>query len=182
MFFEDLVNGGGVPALEKMLAFTQARQRMLAENVANVDTPGYQAKQLDARAFQLALRQALDAQRSAGRPSAQAGLMPFAGAGSATTPRGDPGASASGGAGGGRADPPSFALKGTDEFRLDSAGRLVVTPSLEPADNVLFHDRTNARIERQMAQMSENAMMHQAVTELLRTRFENLLKAIRGRA
>ncbi len=143
MYFPDLVNRETVPALEKMLAFTEARQRMLAENVANVDTPGYRTKHLDAVAFQKALRRALDA-------------------------RGRTGAAA-------------FELKGTDEFRQDADGRLVVTPSEEPAENVLFQDGTNVRIERQMAMMAENAMMHQAATELLRTRFEGLLKAIRGR-
>ena len=60
MFFGDVVNRGVMPALDKMLAFTQARQRMLAENVANVDNPHYRTKQLDARAFQNALREALD--------------------------------------------------------------------------------------------------------------------------
>lgn len=144
MFFQDLVNGNGIPALEKMLAFTQARQRMLAENIANVDTPRYRVKQLDTAQFQRALRSAVDARKAAG-PSA------------------------------------ALALKGTDEFRLDADGRLQVTPSLEPAENVLFHDGTNVRIERQMAMMAENAMMHQTATELLRTKVESLLKAIRGR-
>ncbi|HOB74202.1 MAG TPA: flagellar basal body rod protein FlgB [Phycisphaerae bacterium] len=143
MEFSDLVNREAIPALEKMLAFTQARQRMLTENIANVDTPGYRTKHLDVGAFQRALRSALESNRQTGGAS--------------------------------------FELKGTDEFRLDSAGRLEVRPSEEPAENVLFHDGTNVRIERQMAMMAENAMMHQAATELLRTKFEGLLKAIRGR-
>ena len=41
MFFEGLVNRGSLPAMEKMLAFTEARHRVLTENIANVDTPGY---------------------------------------------------------------------------------------------------------------------------------------------
>jgi len=129
--------------MEKMLAFTQARHRMLSENVANVDTPGYKTRHLDAQAFQRALREALN----------------------------------------GRAETRSaqFRIADTDQFRQDGEGRLVVTPTVEPAENILFHDRTNMRIEKQMAMMAENAMMHQAVTELLRARFEVLLKAIRGR-
>ena len=55
-----------------------------------------------------------------------------------------------------------------------------MTPSEEPAENVLFHDDTNARVERQMAMMAENTMMHQLASELLRERFDGLLKAIRG--
>lgn len=143
MYFLDLANSESIPALEKMLAFTQARQQMLAENVANVDTPGYHTRQMDAQGFQRKLREAINRQRATG---------------SAALP-----------------------LESTEEFRLDAAGHLEVSPAEEPAENVLFHDQTNARIERQMALMAENAMMHQAMTELLRNRFEGMLKAIRGR-
>lgn len=45
----------------KMLAFNESRLRMLAENVANIHTPGYRAKQLDTKAFQRSLREALNA-------------------------------------------------------------------------------------------------------------------------
>ena len=143
MFFGDVLNKGSVPAMEKMLAFTQARQRMLAENIANIDTPYYQTKQLDARAFQGALREALTEQQRTGSSA--------------------------------------FRIRGSDEFEQDPSGRLVVTPTVEPAENLLFHDQTNARIERQMALVAENAMMHQTVTELLNGRFKSLLEAIRGR-
>jgi len=60
-FLESLANRGATPALEKMLAFSEARLAMIAENVANVHTVGYRTKQLDAGAFQRALREALDA-------------------------------------------------------------------------------------------------------------------------
>jgi flagellar basal-body rod protein FlgB len=144
MYFPDLVNREGLPALEKMLAFTQARQRMLAENIANVDVPGYRTKHLDADAFQKALGEAMDGQKQAGVSA-------------------------------------PLELQGTSEFGMDEDGRLMVSPSEEPAENVLFHDGTNVRIERQMSMMAENGMMHQAASELLRTKFEGLLKAIRGR-
>ncbi len=61
MFFATLTEVGATPALEKTLSFNQARLRMIAENVANINTPGYRAKQLDVRAFQGALREAMDA-------------------------------------------------------------------------------------------------------------------------
>ena len=64
MFFSTLTDGGATPALEKTLAFNHARLGMIAENVANVHTPGYRAKQLDVKAFQGALREALDAHGS----------------------------------------------------------------------------------------------------------------------
>ena len=60
MILENLTNRGAGPALINTLAFAEARQRMLAENIANWQTPGYKTKQLDVGAFQSALRRALD--------------------------------------------------------------------------------------------------------------------------
>jgi len=143
MYFLDVVNRGALPAMEKMLAFTQARHRMLTENVANVDTPGYQPRHLDPEAFQRALAEALDTRK--------------------------------------RTRSPSLQIRSSEQFRQDRSGRLAVTPTVEPAENILFHDHTNVRIEKQMAMLAENAMMHQVVTELLNDKFQGLLKAIRGR-
>lgn len=67
MFVTDVTSGGAFPVLEKALAFTEARNRMLATNVANITTPGYRAKQLDIGAFQAALRQAADRQAAGGK-------------------------------------------------------------------------------------------------------------------
>ena len=60
MFFSEIVDRGPVPALVKTLAYNHARLRMIAENVANIHTPGYRTKQLDSKAFQNALREALE--------------------------------------------------------------------------------------------------------------------------
>lgn len=57
-------------ALEQMASFTQARQKVLAENIANVDTPSYQQKQVDLGSFQKALAEALQ-NHSAGRGPSQ---------------------------------------------------------------------------------------------------------------
>ena len=75
----------------------------------------------------------------------------------------------------------AFRLDATAEFRLDDAGFLNVTPSRGPAENLLFQDGTNARIERQMAMLAENAMMNQFAAETLKGYFEGTAKAIRGR-
>lgn len=75
-----------------------------------------------------------------------------------------------------------FELASGGEFSTASDGRLRVSPSEEPPENLLFHDGTNARIERQMAELAENTMMNQAATELLRMEFGRLERAIRGRA
>lgn len=148
-FLDQVVGGGSIPLLEKVLSFTEARNRMLAENIANITTPGYRTKQLDVRSFQASLRDALDRQDAAERR--------------------------------GVASPP-LELKDTRELRTGAGDTLNVTPSTEPAENILFHDGTNARIERQMALLAENTMMHQAAVELLKANIDGLSKAIRGRA
>ncbi len=142
--FVDAVNGGSIPVLEKLLSFTQANQRVLTENVANIDTPGYKTRHLDPKRFQADLREALDKQQ-------------------ATRSR-------------------RLVMPRSKQYREDESGRGAFVPQVEPAENVLFHDGTNARIERQMALMAENAMTHQTAVELLKTNFDSLRKAITGRA
>lgn len=148
-FLDQVIGGGSIPLLEKVLSFTEARNRMLAENIANITTPGYRTKQLDVRAFQASLREAVVRRGVAQR-------------------RGEVS--------------PSLELKESRELRIGAGGTLEVTPSTEPAENILFHDGTNARIERQMALLAENTMMHQAAVELLKANIDGLSKAIRGRA
>jgi len=61
---EYLTTSGSTPALERVLSFTQARHRMLTENIANIDTPGYRTRQLDTEAFRAEMRRAIDTRRS----------------------------------------------------------------------------------------------------------------------
>ena len=68
-----------------------------------------------------------------------------------------------------------------DQFHTDSKGQLKLTPTVRPADSILFHDGTNLSIDRQMSDLAENAMVHETVTTLLRGRYEGVRKAIRGR-
>ena len=144
MWLRGVVNGETLPVLEKLAAFTEARHQVLAENVANIDTPHYRAKQLDAKAFQARLAEAVKERRDAGS--------------------------------GGRLN-----IEGTRQFHVDESGMLRVTPTLRPTENVLFHDGTNASLERQMANLAENTLMHRVTVELLSQRFASLRKAISGR-
>ncbi len=144
MFLTDVVNRGTSPVLEKALAFTEARHRVLTENIANVDTPGYRTKHLNDVAFQEALKKALERRRE--EPSG------------------------------------ALELPASREFRTTPSDNLVVTPSEEPPENVLFHDGTNGRLERQMAALAENSLMHNVLTELLRDKFKMLQDAVRGRS
>jgi flagellar basal-body rod protein FlgB len=46
--------------LEQLVNYSQARHNVLAGNIANLDTPGYQVRDLSPRLFQERLREALD--------------------------------------------------------------------------------------------------------------------------
>ncbi len=48
-------------------------------------------------------------------------------------------------------------------------------------DGIMFHDRTNADIERTMQHLAENTMAHSAGLEILKNEFDMLKMAIRGR-
>ena len=65
MFIERLLDQGNAPLLEQTLRFTAARQSLIAENVVNVDTPGYRQKDLSVEKFQAMLRDRVDARRAA---------------------------------------------------------------------------------------------------------------------
>jgi flagellar basal-body rod protein FlgB len=50
--FERLLNQSTEPVLEKMLQFTSARHKLVAENVINISTPNYRQKDLSLDKFQ----------------------------------------------------------------------------------------------------------------------------------
>ena len=52
-----LFNNSTIPVLQEVVAFTQARQEVLASNQANVHVPGYRTRDLSVESFQKALKQ-----------------------------------------------------------------------------------------------------------------------------
>jgi flagellar basal-body rod protein FlgB len=67
MFIDRLLNEGNAPLLEQMLRFTAQRHELIAENVANVDTPNYRQKDLSTEKFQTLLRERVE-QRDSSPP------------------------------------------------------------------------------------------------------------------
>jgi len=55
-----------VPVLEQVVKFTQARHGVLAGNIANLNTPGYQTRDLSPAEFQEKLKEAVDARNESG--------------------------------------------------------------------------------------------------------------------
>ncbi|WP_442507542.1 flagellar basal body rod protein FlgB [Novipirellula sp. SH528] len=63
-----------IPALEQSLTFSERRHELLAGNIANFDTPGYRARDLDESEFQNALAESIqDARRT--RPTDSIGAV-----------------------------------------------------------------------------------------------------------
>jgi flagellar basal-body rod protein FlgB len=142
MFLTSITDRTVVHALSNTLAFNEARLKVIAENVANMQTPGYRARQVDEAGFRQALGEAVNAgRRDPGRP---------------------------------------FRVSAEGVARTDEAGRLQVTPSERPPDNVLFHDGTNLSIEREMADLAKTGLLHEQAASLLRGHLDGLRKAIRG--
>jgi flagellar basal-body rod protein FlgB len=74
MFIERLMNQTNAPLVEKVLGFASARHKLIAENIANVDTPGYRTKDLSEAKFFGMLRD-----RAAARQEASPGSMGYDG-------------------------------------------------------------------------------------------------------
>jgi flagellar basal-body rod protein FlgB len=74
MFIDRMINQTNAPLLEKVLGFSSARHKLIAENIANVDTPGYRTKDLSEGKFFAMLRE-----RAASRRDAAPGSMGYDG-------------------------------------------------------------------------------------------------------
>lgn len=72
MFLDRLINQTNGPLVERVLQFTAARHKVIAENMANVDTPGYRQRDVSPEKFFAALRA-----RAADRQAAAPGTVTF---------------------------------------------------------------------------------------------------------
>jgi flagellar basal-body rod protein FlgB len=64
-----------IPVLEQVVNFAQARHGLLAGNIANIDTPGYRARDLSPEKFQARLRDAIDVRDRQGMPLSPGEVM-----------------------------------------------------------------------------------------------------------
>ena len=58
-----VIQGTTIPVLEQVVNFTQARHQVLAGNIANLDTPDYQVRDLSVETFQQRLQEAIEARQ-----------------------------------------------------------------------------------------------------------------------
>jgi len=66
-------------------------------------------------------------------------------------------------------------MRPTRHLKWDQNGKLHVQPVEIRENNILFHDQNNRFVEKQMATMAKNAMLHNVAAELLKGQY-NLLK------
>jgi len=143
MWIDRLTSSRTTHAVALAAQFAEQRHKVLAENVANIDTPDYHSKRLDPGAFQASLGEALDLAREK------------------RTRR--------------------LELRGNAQFSTGADGAIKVRPAESPAPNVLFQDGTNARLERLLADVGQNNLSYDLAMNLLRGRYQQMLRAIRGR-
>jgi flagellar basal-body rod protein FlgB len=63
-----MFDSGAMPALDRLLQFTESRQRLLADNVANLSTPHFRPHDVSPESFHRALGEAIDRRRAGDRP------------------------------------------------------------------------------------------------------------------
>ena len=64
-----------IPVLEQVVNFAQARQAVLAGNIANMDTPGYKVRDLSVETFQQRLVEAIETRKTQNRPVSSSGIV-----------------------------------------------------------------------------------------------------------
>jgi flagellar basal-body rod protein FlgB len=121
----EIFNNSGTAPLDRMIQFTETRHKVLANNLANIDTPDYVMQDMNVKKFQQDLKKAIDRQTLDASP---------------------------------------------DQEDL--------TPATDYSQYLLFHDQNNRSIEKQVAQITENTVMHNVSVQLLKSRYDLLEKAI----
>ena len=126
-----------IPVLEQVVNFAQARQAVLAGNIANMDTPGYKVRDLSVETFQQRLADAIEARKTQNRSISSTGF----------------------------ADEPDDAMRRVRESMK----------------SILYHDKSDVGIEQQVAEMSDNQLIHNLAISIMSSQFRLLQTAISER-
>ncbi|QDT89728.1 flagellar basal body rod protein FlgB [Gimesia algae] len=152
---DQIINSNAIPLLEKMAAFSERRQDVLAGNIANIDTPSYKMRDLPVQEFQQALRDAVVLKENAADPISHSSLaMPVT-----------------------LEKPKSVEAQLEDLFPRSLFQAREATPQ-----NLTFQDANNRSVESQMMQMTKNSMMQQFAVEVMMAQMNQLLTVISERA
>jgi flagellar basal-body rod protein FlgB len=138
--------------LEQTVAFTERRHAILAGNIANVDTPDYQTKDLSVDRFQKSLRDAIQAERQEQEmsPGERLSLMGSANAASNT--------------------------------HFQDAKNVALENVRDSMKQIVYHDGSDDSLEMQVSQISKNQSMHTMAITIMKSQFRQLQMAITGSA
>lgn len=149
-----ILNSNSLPLLEKMAAFSERRQEVLAGNIANIDTPAYKMRDLPVDKFQTALREAIQMKGQLSEPAAQASL----------------------------GMPATLSNQQGLETKLENLFPRSLFQAQEASpENLTFQDANNRSMESQMMQMTKNSLMQQFAIEVMMAQMNQLLTVISER-
>ena len=137
-WLDGIFSRGGGAVAEKVAAFAEARNAVLADNIANIDTSNYKTKDLPMAEFQQTLAAAIEQSDQTGGP---------------------------------------LELSPTRHIQVDSSGTVSFEP-VETQDNILFHDRGDRSIEKEMSELAKNQMLYQVAISVLQKQNGTLAAAI----
>ncbi|MCS7236805.1 MAG: flagellar basal body protein [Thermoguttaceae bacterium] len=151
--FERLFWATPIPTLEWVLRFTQARHHVLAGNIANIDTPGYQVRDLPVEEFRAYLQDFIARRQQGLPPSPAEGLSP---------------------------GELAYLHHGHRLFSTTRShpDRLMEARVVEPSPTVLFHDLTNCSLEHQVSEMVKNHLLHNTALAIMTAQLRLLQTAI----
>jgi flagellar basal-body rod protein FlgB len=66
---DDVLNAEAIPVLERLAQFSGHRHRLIVNNIANFDTPGYRPVDMSVSDFQKQLTEAVDERRAGRKPA-----------------------------------------------------------------------------------------------------------------
>lgn len=154
---QPLLSQSPLSLLKQVAKFTERRQEVLAGNIANIDTPGYRMRDLPTESFQLALKAALQPQRSSGQTQPSPG-MPW----SLEQPQS-----------------PGHYTRTMEEIFSDALFR---AQEVEKQPGVTFQDANNRSVEHQFLEMTKNSMLQNFALQVMSTQYGQLQAAISGQA
>jgi flagellar basal-body rod protein FlgB len=146
----NLFSNSTLQSLEQTAAFTERRHAILAGNIANNNTPGYQSRDLSVDSFQSNLRSAIQADRRVRESSPGLRLELLGGAEQVAAPN------------------------------LREAKNVAVQNVRDSMRQLVYHDESDVSLEMQATQLVKNQSMHTAAIAMMRSQFRQLQMAISG--
>jgi flagellar basal-body rod protein FlgB len=151
--FERLTTGSNFGLLARTLEFTSGRQQIIANNIANWETPGFRPTDVDAQAFQAALADAVEERKSLTENGVTFDELKDIDGG--------------------------LKVARGEQWEVGPHG-LELRP--EPVgEGLLYHDGNDRSMERILQSMTENLTMFRFAATMMRRQFQSIENAISER-